>query len=92
MHRSPRRDRGALLQPRELGFQFALIFVGHGARWLKNAMRLRHVNVVARNIVAAGPLCKQKKRYVWLRLRAAKIRAGGRLDPYSRLVTDDTEI
>jgi hypothetical protein len=30
-----------LLQPCELDFEFALIFVGHGVRQLKNAMRLR---------------------------------------------------
>jgi hypothetical protein len=30
-----------LLQPCELVFEFALIFVGHGLRSPKNAMRLR---------------------------------------------------
>jgi hypothetical protein len=48
-----------LLQPCELGFEFALIFVGHGVRSPKNAMRLRKVaESRLRNIVVAGLLCK----------------------------------
>jgi hypothetical protein len=49
-----------LLQPCELGFEFALIFVGHGVRQLKNAMRLRNaVEACGRNIVPVSPVCKQ---------------------------------
>jgi len=51
-----------LLQPCELGFEFALIFVGHDVRWLKNAMRLRKwVDLAYRNIVLAGPVRKLKR-------------------------------
>jgi hypothetical protein len=42
-----------LLQPCELGFEFALIFVGHGVRQLKNAMRLRNA------VEACGSLWKE---------------------------------
>ena len=39
-----------LLQPCELGFEFALIFVGHGVRWLETRMRLRKVMEAAEGI------------------------------------------
>jgi hypothetical protein len=72
-----------LLQPCELGFEFALIFVGHGVRQLKNAMRLRNaveacgslwkpVEACGRNIVPVSPVCKQ----VWWLLRSSLCFAG----------------
>ena len=58
-------DRGVeiavfLLQPCELGFEFALIFVGHGGRFLKNADEIaKACGSQAQNIVPASPVRKQ---------------------------------
>jgi hypothetical protein len=54
---------------------------------VENAMRLRKVTkVVAQNIVAAGPVCKQ------LGVATRSKDRIGQAVPYSRLVTDNTEI
>jgi hypothetical protein len=51
-----------LLQSGELGLEFALIFVGHDARYMKNAMRLRMaVESLWRNIGSAAPVSKPAK-------------------------------
>src|SRR3977135_4227489 len=97
-----RIDRGVeiavlLLQPCELGFEFALILVGHGARYLKNAMRLRNVAEVER-ISSLPARCAS-----WLSGGASEPAGSFRgvtgagesaFDPvpYSRLVTHGTEI
>jgi hypothetical protein len=48
-----------LLQPCELVFEFALIFVGHDVRQLENADEIaKGEESRARNIVPASPVCK----------------------------------
>src|SRR6266571_847173 len=65
--------RGRLMQRIDRRVEIALIFVGHGVRRSKNAMRLRNaVEACGRNIVPVSPVCKQ----VWWLLRSSLCFAG----------------